>query len=277
MMILKSQNIKGRSKMKNIYNSIKKHWDIRPQSKYNEELTFSKAVDANKDLNFIYSYMLHHFHNRCPQIIREHRIYFDQEQRGFGEDAFHAMWWLLMIEFKPEKCLEIGVYRGQIISLWSLIAKTLNLTCEVHGISPFSPLGDSVSRYPKNINYQEDVINSFNHFELSHPTLIKSLSTETDGIDHINNTEWDLIYIDGSHDFDNVLADYNLCKNNLAPGGIIVFDDAGLWTEYNPSSYSFAGHSGPSRVAQEHALKEMILLGVVGHNVIFQKKPEVFK
>ena len=50
-----------------------------------------------------------------------------------------------------------------------------------------------------------------------------------------------------------------------------------MFPDLNPSSYSFAGHSGPSRVAQEHALKEMILLGVVGHNVIFQKKPEVFK
>jgi hypothetical protein len=33
------------------------------------------------------------------------------------------MWFTLLCEFKPAQCLEIGVYRGQVVSLWGLIAK----------------------------------------------------------------------------------------------------------------------------------------------------------
>ena len=53
-----------------------------------------------------------------PFSIINHRVYFSKEFRGFGEEAFHSMWYLLLSEFKPKNCLEIGVYRGQIISLW---------------------------------------------------------------------------------------------------------------------------------------------------------------
>lgn len=84
----------------------------------------------------------------------------------------------------------------------------------------------------------------------------------------------DLIYIDGSHDFEIVLADYYLCKNRLTPNGILVLDDASLGTDYRPPSYSFAGHPGPSRVVQKFAMKEMSFIGAIGHNNIFQMKKE---
>ena len=74
------------------------------------------------------------------------------------------MWYELIKEYKPKNMLEIGVYRGQVISLWALIAKELNMRCEIHGISPFTSAGDEVSVYISNINYYEDVINNFNHF-----------------------------------------------------------------------------------------------------------------
>jgi len=50
------------------------------------------------------------------------------------------MWYLLLKDLKQTrqkaKLLEIGVYKGQVISLWSLIAKHLELTNEVVAISP---------------------------------------------------------------------------------------------------------------------------------------------
>ena len=88
------------------------------------------------------------FAYRCPGALREHRAYFKQAGRGFGEDAFHAMWWLILKEFRPTQLLEIGVYRGQTISLWALIGRLLSLDVEVSGISPFCAAGDSVSRSP---------------------------------------------------------------------------------------------------------------------------------
>jgi len=35
-----------------------------------------------------------------------------ENRRGFGENAFHTMWYLLLEEFKPATFLEIGVFRG---------------------------------------------------------------------------------------------------------------------------------------------------------------------
>ena len=242
---------------------------------YDRDLTFSESVVAYPDRNFLYAYMHHYYHHRCPKIVRDHREYFKQEQRGFGEDAFHAMWWLLLLEFRPVQMLEIGVYRGQVISLWALINKYLHRPCEVHGISPFSPLGDSVSSYLKDLDYMSDVLESFDYWKLPPPVLIKALSTDPEAVAHIQSQPWDLIYIDGSHEYEIVLKDYRLCLENLRADGILVLDDASLNTDYKPPSFSFAGHPDPSRVAREYADKEMEFLGAVGHNNVYKKKSAV--
>lgn len=258
--------------------SLKESCDYGRYSKfhryYDMELSFSCACQQFVNLDELYAYFHHYYHHRCPKIILEHREYIMREKKGFGEDAFHAMWWLLLNEYKPIKMLEIGVYRGQSISLWALINAQLNHRSEIHGISPFSPLGDSVSTYLKDLDYMEDVRETFRDWNLPAPVLVKALSTDAKAISHIESQEWDLIYIDGSHDRDIVLADYKLCSKMLAPGGLLVLDDASLNTNYHPPSFAFAGHPGPSFVAREHADKEMLFLGAVGHNNIYKKKQE---
>jgi len=224
------------------------------------------------DKQYIYAYMHHYFHQRSPKFLREHRQYFSQEGRGFGEDAFHAMWWLLLLSAQPALMLEIGVYRGQTISLWALISQYLNRPVEVHGISPFEPLGDSVSRYVKLPDYYGDVLSSFHHWKLPEPRLVRGLSTDEQCLKHLSGHAWDLIYIDGSHDYDIVRLDYRHCLAGLREGGVLVMDDASLLRpDFQPPSFAFAGHPGPSRVAMEDAQREMKFVGCVGHNNIFMK------
>ena len=255
--------------------ALKKKAEYRRYSKlqenYNLELSFSSACKTFPNRNDLYAYFHHYYHNRFPKIILDHRKYIERERKGFGEEAFHAMWWLLLLEFRPVQMLEIGVYRGQVISLWALINKYLHRPCKVHGISPFSPLGDSVSSYLKDLDYMADILETFNYWKLSPPVLVKALSTDPEAVAHIQSQSWDMIYIDGSHEFDIVLKDYKLCLDNLRAGGILILDDASLNTDYKPPSFSFAGHSGPSRVAREYAHKEMELIGAVGHNNVFLK------
>jgi cephalosporin hydroxylase len=237
---------------------------------FERDLTFTHAATMFPDPNKLYAYMHHYLHYFCPQAGRDHRDYFKQEQRGFGEDAFHAAWWLLFAEFKPFRMLEIGVYRGQVISLWALICKQLGYPAEIHGISPFSPVGDSVSSYLQNLDYMEDVLNAFQYWQLDPPVFVKALSTDSKAVEHIEGHAWDLVYIDGSHDFNIVLADYRLCRDHLAPGGILAIDDASLQTGFRPPRFSFAGHPGPSRVAREYADNEMQFLCAVGHINFFR-------
>ena len=43
------------------------------------------------------------FHQKLPQELKAHRAWFEN---GFGEDAFHVMWFLLFREFRPADFLE---------------------------------------------------------------------------------------------------------------------------------------------------------------------------
>jgi hypothetical protein len=249
--------------------TAQERWYRRRQHRYALDLSFTDAVRKFSDRNALYQYFYHHFHNYCPREVRAHRSYFEKSSRGFGEDAFHSMWFTLLREFRPSMCLEIGVYRGQVISLWTLIADCLNVPCEVHGISPFAPVGDTVSRYPEDVDYLSDTLASFDVLGLKHPILVPALSTDPAALQHLASKNWDLIYIDGSHDYEVVLADYRNSVTQLKPNGLLIMDDASLGTTFRPPLFAFAGHPGPSRVAAEVAMRELKFLGAVGHNNIF--------
>ena len=247
-------------------------WYRRSQAAFAPDLSFTEMATRFSGRNTMHAYAVHYYAHHLPVSLCEHRAYFKQNLRGFGENAFHAMWWVLLREYQPQLCLEIGVYRGQVISLWALIAQMLKFPCEIHGISPFTPIGDAVSAYREDVDYLTDTLDSFKFFNLPAPTLVKALSNEPVTIEHIASHNWNLVYIDGSHDYEIALADYRLCRDHLAPGGLLVMDDASLDTSFRPPMFSFAGHPGPSQVAAEFAMKEMKFLGAVGHNNVFQKK-----
>jgi hypothetical protein len=258
---LKSK-IRGRSKLK--------HAKLNP--KYDKFFSFSEAIKFYKNRNDIYMYFHHCYNHGLPKPLQEHREYIEKNEKGFGEPAFHTMWWKLIIEFKPKNCLEIGVYRGQVISLWTLISKLEKQDMRVSGISPFSSLSDSVSEYMNTIDFYQDVQETFEELDLKKPSFVRGLSSDDKAIEYIKSRVWDMVYIDGGHDYEDVLSDYKLCLENIKKGGLIIFDDASLYTDYQPLPFSFAGHPGPSLVAREYADKEMRFVGAVGHNNVYMKK-----
>lgn len=239
--------------------------------KFDENICASAVPQKFNSLQDQYMFFHHSFWNKAPLFVREHRAYFRKEQRGFGEDAFHSMWYELLKEFRPQHLLEIGVYRGQVLSLWALIAKEQNISCHIHGISPFSSAGDAVSAYIDGIDYYNDVIANFNHFLLPLPTLHRGFSTDSDMIKVIQSKKWDLIYIDGSHDFDVVKSDFSLCASMLSKRGLIILDDSAMFTEFAPPLYASSGHPGPSKLAPLITKKQFKEILSVGHNRVFQK------
>lgn len=241
------------------------------REKFSLMMSFTEAAKKFPSRNVLHAYMHHYLLHLAPTPLREHRCYFSKDMRGFGEGALHGMWWTIFQEFKPKLVLEIGVYRGQVVTLWGLAAKLLDFKCEVHGVSPFSPAGDQVSVYMANLDYLQDTLNSNRHFDLADPYFIKAYSTDIEAVNYIKSRKWNIIYIDGNHDYDVALADYKLCRDSLADGGLLVMDDSSLYTDFQPPSFSFAGHPGPSRVVQELAMKELQFLGGVGHNNVFIK------
>src|SRR5262249_13533809 len=152
-----------------------------------------------------------YFHQQLPDELKAHRTYFHNvagNRRGFGESAFHVMWFFLFREFKPCNFLEIGVFRGQTISLATLCARSLGLHCEVYGVSPFSAAGDSVSRYRSNIDYYADTLANFDHFGLAHPRLLRAYSTDPSAVELISSREWEMVYIDGNHEYEVAAKDW---------------------------------------------------------------------
>ena len=212
-----------------------------------------------------------YFYFRLPFKLRAHKNYFNKNARGFGEKAFHSMWYLLYRKYQFINFLEIGVYRGQTISLVALIAKLTNHKINVYGISPFDSSGDAMSAYIQ-IDYLKDVLLNFEKFLLPSPNLTKAYSTDELAKKVIRSTVWDCIYIDGSHDYEVAKQDWLICSAHIKVGGIIVMDDASLFTTFNPPFFAFKGHPGPSKVAGEiDADKNFKEILRVGHNRVFEK------
>ncbi len=212
-----------------------------------------------------------YFDQNLPEVLRQHRRYFAQKRRGFGEDAFHTMWFWLFREFRPASFLEIGVFRGQSLSLAALLAREFKLDCFVQGISPFSPAGDAVSKYRAGLDYLADTLKNFAHFSLPAPSLLRSYSTDAEAANLIASRPWSIIYIDGNHDYEIARQDWDLCARSLSLGGLIVLDDAGLTTDFRPPAFATGGHPGPSRLANEVGFSPFAEILQVGHNRVFQK------
>lgn len=252
---------------------VESAWSARPTPSHAADLSLSEAASRFPSRNELHRYMHAYFSNRAPRAVRDHRNYFACEGRGFGENALHSMWYLLQREYRPRRCLEIGVFRGQTISLWALNAKLLGYEVEVCGLSPFSDLGDAVSTYSDRINYYDDTLANFAAFELPKPSLVRAASNSELGKATIGEGGWDLIYIDGCHDYEVAATDYVSSLAALTDGGLLVLDDSSIGTSFRPPRYSFAGHPGPSRVRAELAEVDMDLVAGIGHNNIFRKRP----
>jgi hypothetical protein len=235
------------------------------------EISRNDWAQSLTDPTDFYFRCCHYFDRNLTEELRQHRLYFTQNRRGFGEDAFHAMWFFLFQEFQPENFLEIGVFRGQSLSLAALLSRQFKLNCFIQGISPFSSAGDAVSRYRHDVDYYADTLKNFAHFNLAPPSLLKAFSTEVSAHEIVASRAWSIIYIDGNHDYDIARQDWELCARHLQPGGIIVLDDSGLTTSYRPPAFATAGHPGPSRLAQEMDRARFQEILQVGHNRVFQK------
>lgn len=221
-----------------------------------------------------YKECLRYFQQELEPEVRAHRFYFHNvasNRRGFGEHVFHVMWSLLLREFKPRNFLEIGVYRGQVISLVALWSRIHGNPCEVHGISPFSGAGDSSSTYRQDFDYYQDTLKNFDYFKLLHPHLLRSYSTDPDAVALIRSRQWDMIYIDGNHDYEIVLKDWEECSRSVKKDGVIVLDDSGITPRYQPGKYACRGHEGPSKLAEEVDRSKFREILQVGHNRAFQK------
>jgi hypothetical protein len=233
--------------------------------------TFIKYNNLN--LDEVYDHFLNEYNND-PQLVN-HRSYIEDHKLGFGEKPFHVIWREL-VKQSPDnfKFLEIGVYKGQVLSLVKLLSNLYNKSVDFTGVTPLSNLGDKFSNY-ETTNYGEVITELFQHFNLEFDldkNILNGISTDENIKNKIKNLGlFDLVYIDGGHDYECVVSDINLMKEITKNGSYIVFDDSSCFKPL--SDKKFKGHIDVCQAITDHLENDsnFVELICVGHNRVFKR------
>lgn len=230
-------------------------------------------------------------------FLKAHRDWVEKNSWGFGDRAFHYMWYLLLrddVLHRPQpSLLEIGVYKGQVISLWALIASQLRRPAAITAISPFESMKPwfaknrvfnrvaqmVVKEYRDDVRsanlyeseeYLECVHQIFRQFGLSdaNVSFLRGYSQDQHIYEQLESQLFDVIYIDGGHRYEQVADDLAKYSKLVSVGGYLVLDDA----SYNqPGSKFWKGHESVSRAADDWGAPGFANVLNVGHNRVYRR------
>lgn len=165
--------------------------------------------------------------NQDP-LLKKHRDWVEQNQHGFGDRPFHWVWKML-VQQMPEifTFLEIGVFKGQVISLIELVAEVTHRKAYITGISTLTNTADNRCQYPPG-NYREWIVQIFNAFNLSldRVVIVEGKSSDEAVVKKVAPLVFNMIYIDGGHNREDVLFDIQTYAPRVALGGYLIMDDS---------------------------------------------------
>ena len=167
--------------------------------------------------------------NQDPEL-KAHRDYIEQHAYGFGERAFHWLW-KLAVDSMPQnfRFLEIGVYKGQVLSLVRLLADRTGKDAEIVGVTPLSSFAGVTGKFTDfpDEDYAKHIHNLHAYLNVKRPTIIKGDSTDKAVIEKVWQTgEYDMVYIDGCHELDYVMKDISHYAPLVKDGGLLMMDDS---------------------------------------------------
>lgn len=173
--------------------------------------------------------------NSIPEL-KAHRDFIEESYKngviyGHGDRAFQYMW-KIIIETLPQdfSFLEIGIYKGQIISAIQLISNLLNKNPNIVGVTPL--LDPDFAKY----NRLPWITGLYNYFDLTmdNTTIHDGLSTMPEMVSKIGETgPYDVIYVDGDHSYNGAKWDIEQYGPFLKLGGYMVVDDASNYRKIN--------------------------------------------
>jgi predicted O-methyltransferase YrrM len=167
--------------------------------------------------------------------------------------------------------LEIGSHEGR-SSCWMLenmLTDTGTMTC----IDPFADRPVTAFSYDS-IPEDRSIENLFraNTAEVKKPgqtlEVVANMSFHALAQLIVDKRQYDFIYVDGSHNADDALADAVMCFGLLRPGGVMLFDDY-LW-EDGVSAY--LGRPKQSIDAFVNMFYHRLQLGLVNYQLAIVKK-----
>jgi len=228
-------------------------------------------------------------------VLTRHRRHVERHQLGFGDPAFHSMWTSLLncaaARFGTVNALEIGVFKGQVISLWALIAEANRLDVHVSALGPLcgQPLPKSALlnkfRYRIDRRFREQIDNGnfypdedyaaiisaqfdFHGLDFDQVKVYHGFSTDAALLAQLDQQSFQLIYVDGDHSHAGALHDFQTFAPKIPIGGWLVADDASCDL---PGTGFWKGHEAVSRAVQIMPSLGFKNVLNVGHNRIFER------
>lgn len=228
--------------------------------------------------------------------LADHRRHIEQNKLGFGDPCFHAAWQHLFLEaqarFGSVRALEIGVFKGQVISLWSLLARHYKIDLQASAITPLegSPLPGSKlwlriralldrkfrerlanGDFYETEDYEKIIRALFRHFDLDFAqiALHRGYSTDPVILKQVAAHTYHIIYVDGDHTLEGARHDFSTFGPKVVPGGWLVADDAGCDL---PGTTFWKGHASVSVAARDLPSLGFVNVLNVGHNRFYQRQ-----
>ncbi len=228
-------------------------------------------------------------------LLAEHRRHVESNRLGFGDPSFHSLWRLLLqaaaARFGSVRALEIGVFKGQVISLWSLLAREYGLDLHVFALTPLAGQPMPRSRVLNKLRhwfsprFREQVASGNFHPAADYEGIIRSLfarysldfgrvtvhrgySTDPVLLRRLADETYHLVYVDGDHTYEGARHDFTHFGPKVVPGGWLVADDAGADL---PGTVFWKGFDTVTRAAGELPGLGFTNVLNVGHNRVYER------
>lgn len=215
--------------------------------------------------------------------LKAHRDWVEANQWGMGDRPFHWMWKVIVGVMPPVfRFCEIGCYRGQVLSLIGLLAKHSDKFAFIHGVSPFAGTHDIENTYDSRLDYLADIRHIFEEFGVD-PALFlptQGYSQDKQVVEQVRNyAPFDIIYIDGAHEYDAVTQDIHNYAPMVRESGLLVVDDAAMLLNMPPFENNgrynrcWPGLESVSKAVRDclETRTDFAHRFAVGHNRVFQK------
>ena len=187
----------------------------------------------------------------------------------------------LLVDEMPESfsLLEIGVYKGQILSLTQALATRTNKKAKILGVTPLVDKDFGGDDRLPDIQRLFKILN----ITMENTEIIDGLSQNVKVIERVKqDAPFDLMFIDGDHSYEGARSDMNTYVPMLKEGGFLVVNDTNNFRQF-PAIYDpthnreslFTGLEPVSRATRDclennPSLKDLL---AVMHTRLFQRAP----